>query len=154
MKEGYFLRSSHFQIEPGEDNETNPRRYGKHLASWLKVQLEGIGYSVEAVIAEDWGWCVMCQRNPFSLWVGCGNRLDYETARPGDPPPHSKEVIWHCFPHAEVPLLKRMFRKVDTEPAVEKLNAQLLSILVREPSIELISAAEHGAQPGVQADRP
>ena len=70
---GYWFTSTLFQIEPGEDAEINPGRYGRQLAIWLKGQLEHRGYSVEPIINEDWRRCLMCSRDPFMLWVGCGN---------------------------------------------------------------------------------
>ena len=53
--EGYRFKSSKFEIEPGEDEEINPRMYGRQLARWLKQRLEEKGYSVEDIINEDWG---------------------------------------------------------------------------------------------------
>jgi hypothetical protein len=39
-EEGYWFKSSKFQVEPGEDEETNPGLYGRQLARWLKARLE------------------------------------------------------------------------------------------------------------------
>lgn len=135
---GYWFKSTLFDIEPGEDEEVNPRMYGRQLASWLKTKLEQRGYAIEPVIAEDWGRCLMCAREPFMLWVGCGNIVDYDTAQPDDPPPSKEDVIWHCFPAAEVPFWKRIFRKPDTSAQVAKLDADLLAILSAEPKITLV----------------
>jgi hypothetical protein len=136
--EGYWFRSSKFEIEPGEDADINPRIYGRQLAVWLKARLEQNGYVVENVINEDWGRCLMCQRDPFMLWVGCGNMSDHRTAKPGDAPPSKETVTWHCFATAEVPFLKRIFGKMDTGPAVSKLNAVLGEILGSEKEVTLI----------------
>ena len=136
--EGYWFKSAKFEIEPGEDADINPRIYGRQLAVWLKARLEQHGYAVENIIIEDWGRCLMCQRDPFMLWVGCGNMSDRRTAKPGDAPPSKETVTWHCFATAEVPFLKRMFGKMDTEPAVSKLNAVLGEILGVEKMITLI----------------
>jgi hypothetical protein len=65
---GYRFTSLLFKIEPGEDEEINPSRYGRQLSIWLKKQLEGRGYSIEPIINEDWGRCLMCSREPFMLW--------------------------------------------------------------------------------------
>jgi hypothetical protein len=135
---GYWFTSSLFEIEPGEDDESNPRVYGRQLAVWLKERLEKSGYTVEDVINEDWGRCLMCSRRPFMLWVGCGNVSDNQTAKPGDHPPVREDVTWHCFAAAEVPFWKRLFRKVDPAPAVSKLDADLGSILHSEPAIRLV----------------
>jgi hypothetical protein len=55
--EGYWFKSSKFEIEPGEDEEINPGMYGRQLARWLKQRLTEKGYSVEDIINEDWGRC-------------------------------------------------------------------------------------------------
>lgn len=135
--DGFWFQSRMFDIEPGEDEEINPRMYGRQLANWLKEQLELRGYDVEPVINEDWGRCLMCSRDPFMLWVGCGNMTDYSTAKEGDPPPPKEQIIWHCFAVAEIPLLKRLFNKPDTGPALLKLNADLSDILSSDPRIVL-----------------
>jgi hypothetical protein len=132
--DGYWFTSSLFKLEPGEDEEINPGRYGRQLAIWLKVQLEQHGYNVETVIAEDWGRCLMLSRDPFSLWVGCGN-VDDPTANV----PSSENIVWHCFPAAEVPFLKRIFGKPDTTAALSKLDAELRAIFSAEPAITLLA---------------
>jgi hypothetical protein len=136
--EGYWFTTQKFEIELDEDEEINPRMYGRQLAVWLKAQLENAGYVVEEIINEDWGRCLVCARDPFMLWVGCGSRADYDTAHPGDPPPNHAEVVWHCFATAEVSFLKRLFRKIDTAPAVTKLHTDLGRILQAEPAITLV----------------
>lgn len=136
--EGYWFKSSKFDIEPAEDEETNPRMYGRQLARWLKQRLEEKGYSVEDIINEDWGRCLMCSRDPFMLWVGCGNVTDDETTQLGDGPPARDDVIWHCFATAEVFFWRRLFRRIETEPAVSKLYTDLGEILAAEPEITLV----------------
>lgn len=140
--DGYRFTSDLFRIEPGEDGEINPRLYGRQLAQWLKLQLESRGYEVEPVIAEDWGRCLMCSRDPFLLWVGCGNEWDYDTAKPGDPPPAAEQVVWHCFAAAEMPFWMRWFKKTDTGPELTRLDAVLGKILRGEPRIRLLSPDE------------
>ncbi len=135
--QGYWFRSARFEIERGEDEEINPGIYGKQLAEWLKARLEERGYTVEPIINEDWGRCLMCSRDPFRLWVGCANMTDLSA--PADAPPPKEEITWHCFATAEVPFLKKLFRKVETEPVVAKLHADLGAILTAEPSITLVA---------------
>lgn len=137
--DGYWFTSSLFEIEPGEDEDINPRMYGRQLAVWLKTKLEQRGYDVEPIIAEDWGRCLMCSREPFMLWVGCGNVVDYGTAQQDDSPPAKETVIWHCFAAAEVSLWKRIIKKPDTATELSRLNDDLHAILAGEPSITLVS---------------
>jgi len=132
----YRFTSSLFEVEPGEDDEINPGIYGKQLAEWLKARLEDRGYTVEPVINEDWGRCLMCGRKPFLLWVGCANMTDL-TASPGVVP-RKEQVTWTCFATAEVPFWKKLFGKIETEAAVAKLHADLGAILAAEASITLL----------------
>jgi len=132
--DGYWFTSDMFTVELGEDKEINPGRYGRQLAIWLKAQLEQRGYSVEPVIAEDWGRCLMLSRDPFMLWVGCGNVDDS-----AEDDPSSSMITWHCFPSAEVPLFKRIFGKQDTSAALSKLDADLRFILSAARTIRWVA---------------
>ena len=131
----YWFTSAVFKIEPREDEEINPGCYGRQLAIWLKKQLEGRGYSVEPIINEDWGRCLMCSRDPFMLWVGCGN-----TQRPEsfDVAPREEAIVWHCFAAAEVPFWKRLFRRPDTTAALARLEKDLGAILSESADIRLV----------------
>lgn len=130
------FRSTRFRVEPGEDAEINPGLYGRQLAAWLRARLIEAGEAVEPVIAEDWGRCLMCRRAPFLLWIGCGNESGL--APPANVPPAAEDIVWICFVAAEVPLLKRLFARPDTTPAVDALRRTLLGILAAEPSITLL----------------
>src|SRR5687768_6831405 len=127
---GFWFKSSLFEIEPGEDEGINPGVYGKQLSEWLAGKLSGLGYNVE-VIEEDWGRCIMCNRDPVWLWVGCANmHLDF----PELPAtvPKKEEIVWHCFVVSEIPFWKRLFKRIDLEPLRKKLTEQLASILSSE----------------------
>jgi len=78
MSDGYWFKSSLFEIEPGEDEEINPGIYGRQVATWLRQKLDAAGFTVEDVLNEDWGRCLMCQRSPFALWVGVSSVDDEE----------------------------------------------------------------------------
>jgi hypothetical protein len=139
---GYWFKSSKFDIESGEDREINPGIYGRQLARWLRARLQERGYAVEGIINEDWGRCLMCGRDPFMLWVGCANLTEDDDAidaSTGEARPPSKEdIVWHCFAAAEVPFLKSWLRKIDTTPALTKLDRDLGEILRAEPAISLV----------------
>jgi hypothetical protein len=134
----FWLKSSLFEIESGEDERTNPGCYGKQLATWLRSKLIEKGYNVEELIAEDWGWCVMCGREPFLLWVGCGSVLEHGPQLDA-PPLRGKDVTWSCFVAAEKPFLRGLFKRMDTTAAVEKLYKQVEGILKAEPAITLVA---------------
>jgi hypothetical protein len=137
MSDGYWFKSSLFEIEPGEDDEINPGIYGRQLAHWMKHQLEAGGYPVEGIINEDWGRCLMCQRSPFSLWIGVASADD--EARVDGEIPTKEAVVWHCFAVTEGGLRMRMFgKKNEIESSRFKLDATLQSILRAEPGILLV----------------
>jgi hypothetical protein len=140
--DSYWFTSSVFEVEPGEDEETNPQLYGRQAAHWLRQGFLALGYPVEEVIPEDWGWCVMCQREPYWLWVGCVNVQDHAQAREGDPPPPKELLLWNVFATAEVPFFKHAFRRrPDVSLGLAKLDEDLRSLLTNEPTIQFVGQA-------------
>lgn len=129
---GYWFTSTRFRVEPGEDEEVNPGRYGRQLAHWLQFRLKEHGYPQAEVVPEDWGWCVMCRAQPFKLWVGCGN-VESEGSSESAP------IVWHCFAVAEVPLLARLFRRANGAAELASLNSALQTILGSTGDITLVS---------------
>lgn len=116
MKQLWFT-SGKFKPLPGEEEKTNPGRYGESLAKWVQEKLANEGYKIEEnPIPEDWGWVVMLQRRPFSLWVGCGNE-DGSTAR------------WGLFVEAEIGLFKKLFDKPDPTPEVKAVETKLEKLI-------------------------
>ena len=136
--DGYWFKSSKFEIEPGEDEEINPGVYGRQLAHWLKQKLEEKGYAVEYVVNQERGRCLLCSRNPFILWVGCGSMKYSEGVGKQPVSPSKEQIVWRCFVVAEVPHFLRFFRKVDTAPAVAKLYSDLGEILCAEPEVVFV----------------
>lgn len=137
IMEQFWFKSTLFAIDPEEDQETNPRIYGKALAFWLKEKLIASGRDVVDVIPEDWGWCVLCSRKPIMLWIGCGNVHDGDLADEDDPP-SAEAMTWTCFVEAEVPVIKKLFKKIDPGEQVAALTGQLKSILDAEPAILMV----------------
>ena len=138
----YWFKSSMFDIEPGEDEETNPRMYGRQLARWLRERFLAIGYDVEDVIAEDFGWCVMCQRRPYLLWIGCVSCHDEDANGAHDSATAKENIVWTVAPVAEVPVFKRLFGKVDTSEGLARLDSELRRVLDDESRIVLVDAPE------------
>jgi len=135
--EQVWFTSTLFDVDPEEDKDTNPRIYGKALAFWLKEKLIAAGRPVEDVIPEDWGWCVICARKPFMLWIGCGNVVD-DASGEDDPPPPATDMVWTCFVEAEVSIFKKLFKKMDATEQVRTLAAEVRSILVSESHILMV----------------
>ena len=115
-----WVESDAFPVQPGEDEHTNPGRYGLAFSQWIAGRLRAEGEVVQDVIAEDFGWCVLLGGHPFRLWVGCGNE-DESTTR------------WGAFVVAEPSLSQRLFNRVDTNPALEKTTMQLRKIMKQAP---------------------
>ena len=135
----FEFRSDQFAIDPREDEETNPGCYGRELGEWLRANLAPDG---EPLIAEDWGWCVMLQREPFSLWVGCANVTDVRSG-----PPPTQPVAWSCIVGADVLLWtsyfwRRLARRVSPEGALRDATDRLEALLRSNPRIRDLSREE------------
>lgn len=113
---------------PGEDEATNPGCFGKDLATWLGDALKLHGYGIE-IIAEDWGWCIMCARDPFTLWIGCSNTPREQVTLQRSSLIAANDTVWTCFVAVQAPLLKRLFTRADTASAANKLFAEMQSVL-------------------------
>lgn len=143
----FSFRSDLFPVDPREDEETNPFCYGKELAAWLSDKFRAAGYTPEPVIPEDWGWCVMIERKPFMLWVGCGNDPSefYESVKPEDRPnfvPQADQLTWTCFVGTDVPIWtpffwRRLLGKASTGESVVRVATQLENVLKSERRILL-----------------
>lgn len=119
------FQSEFFKPMHGEEEETNPGRYGKALAQWLAENLRARGVPVEDVIPEDFGWVVMLSRKPFMLWLGCGN-TDGNTTE------------WSVFPIAEISMVQRLFKRVNPAPEIEKLRCHLSELVLSIPGVKNI----------------
>ena len=128
----FEFRSDQFAIEQGEGEQTNPGCYGRELGEWLRASLVPDG---EALIAEDWGWCVMLQRQPFQLWIGCANSSE---ARIGAPP--MQPVAWYCQIGADFPVWtsyfwKRLIGRVSPDATIVAAADRLSALLRSNPRI-------------------
>jgi hypothetical protein len=143
----FQFRSDLFQIDPKEDEETNPFCYGKALAEWVRSEFEKLGYKPEPVIPEDWGWCVVLKRKPFLLWVACGNDRSefYDKVTPEQKPsfvPDGREIMWSCFAGSDAPFWnlffwKRLIGRGSTDEETAAVTRQLQDILSNEPRIQI-----------------
>ena len=134
----FWFTSPRFQVEVGEDEETNPGRFGRQLARWLADALHDAGYPEAKAEPEDWGWRIRCERKPVELSVNCGNVGDEPTPDGEGVLPEASSIVWHCFVSAEPGLLQRLFKSGNAEPAISRLSKALEGILVSEPSITLV----------------
>ncbi len=139
MKHSYWFNSELFRVQKGKGDQTNPRCYGKELATWLYSKLKNRGYKDVKLIPEDLGWYVMCSSKNYMLWVCCESILNenYDS----DSPPKAKDITWHVYPEIEVPIfffyswVKNLIGIMDLEEPLNKLNEELSQILHSEPKI-------------------
>ena len=122
--------SSRFQVQPGEDAETNPGIYGRALAEWVATRLDGRGVSVLGMRAEDFGRCIVIQRWPFRLWVACAS-LDGNAGR------------WQMFIALEQNPIWKLFTRVDPEPDLRQLREQFHAVVAEIPDAKDIEWQVH-----------
>ena len=120
------FQTDFFKPIEGEEEETNPGRYGKQLAEWLAEKLQERGIVVEGVIPEDFGWVVMVSRKPFMLWLGCGNTDGSITE-------------WSVFPVAEPSIFQRIFKRVNPASEVEKLKVHVAELVASIPGVSNVT---------------
>ena len=123
------FKTPFFQIEPGEDELTNPNIFGHALAKWLAESLKKRGEPVLEVLSEDWGWCVMLIRKPYRLWIGCGNRYGCIDE-------------WCVFVEAEPNIFQSVFRRIDSGQSVNRIYKILQEIIHEIPDISEIWTEE------------
>jgi hypothetical protein len=116
------LRSDLFPAYPGEDEETNPGRYGKRLAEFLVAELGKAGLVCETPFAEDWGWQIKVQNETFPLWIGVGVYDEYPDG-------------FLCFIEPNTPSIRRFFKRIDTRGPVEALQRAIDAALRAETGI-------------------
>jgi len=142
QRDQIWFRSTFFEVEPGEDSETNPRCYGRALARWLASALPKDGLPVAEVFPEDWGWCVMVKAAPFRLWVGCGNVDDLATQTLVKASSHRQPLVWTCIVAAEVPVWRRLFGAPDTTGDVRQLVDCVRRTIASAPNTTLMQGPE------------
>lgn len=133
--------SSKFGIDPREVEQTNPYLFGRELSNWLSDQLRRRGYRTE-VVPEDWGWCVVCQREPYTLFVACMSALDRNLVQRCEDSASTADILWRAVPVAEVSFWKRLGGKVDFESGLEKLRKDVKALLDAESSIRFATNRE------------
>lgn len=134
--EGYWFRSTRFQLITDEDLDTAPGIYGRQLAYWLRDGLIAAGYTRADVQPEPWGWCVVVTQRPL-LWVGCGGVVA-DGAEASEV--RGDALIWHCHAEVEHSWLMGWWRGAAVDAAVRQLDLVLQALLVSEPNIRLTEA--------------
>ena len=120
------FQTDFFKPITGEEEATNPERYGKALAQWLAEGLKERGVAVAGIVPEDFGWAVVVSRKPFMLWLGCGNT-------------DGSNNEWSVFPVAETSMIQRLFRRVNPAPAIENLRVHLADLAPLIPGVSNVT---------------
>lgn len=135
MRTHLEFASTAFPAYPGEDQGSNPGRFGKRLAEFLCDHLSRHGFTVKGIGAEDWGWRVELEHAAFPLWVGCGNYEEFENG-------------FLCFIEPSTLFVRRGFSKLGTTPTVEKLAAALETVLLESGQVSRLRWwSDHEANP-------
>ncbi len=121
---------------PGEDQETNPMRFGKAVAEWISEELRSNGFSGE-VSPEDWGWRVECTDEPCAIWIGCGNVEECDT-QGNFKEPDLNNLTWQCFVEADKPFLKSILKKIDPSNEINRISSLINALLIRSSHIEVL----------------
>jgi hypothetical protein len=116
------FRSDKFPPYEGEQEQINPRLWGRHLAEYLKQKLTGLAIETGEIGFEDWGCVLPVKNESFVLWVGCGHQY-------GD------DDVFLCFIEPSKPVVRKLFKKIDTTEQVARLVKALENILVSDPDI-------------------
>lgn len=125
MKTQVEFRSSKFPPYEGEEDQINPGLWGKRLAEYLVQKLAEREIETGEMVAEDWGWYVPVRNEGFRLAVCCGHQN-------GD----DEEFL--CFIDPTIPIVKKLFKKIDATPQLIRLTEALQQILVSDPDIREI----------------
>jgi len=143
MKTRVEFKSSAFPKYENEDDETvNPNRWGKRLAEFIRDHLPSYGVATEDILCEDWGWLVNTKNDEFPVWIGCGPMDDFfdydEDTEPSQKAARSStEMTEFCvFVTAEPSFFKKLFKRVDTAPAVSKVVAALEKMIANREEFQ------------------
>ncbi len=132
MKSSFWFKSTWLKVIPGEDEETNPYRFGKSLAEWLVDSLRGKGFEA-SFYPEDWGWEVACCKDTHKVFIACGNvDADGPEVQYGD-------IIWHCFIETrKASIMAKLFKKNDQPSYIIEVSDVLSEILETADHIYLM----------------
>jgi hypothetical protein len=127
--ECHVIQTTAFPMEPGEDGSTNAKRFGRAFANYVADQFRARGEPVEAVVPEDFGWCVLLGQKPAKKFICCGNRDD-------------RTDEWMAFAVVETGLVGRFFSGVNVGAETERLSRLLGEIVQAAPGVTAYSTEQ------------
>ena len=80
------------------------------------------------IVPEDWGWCVILQRKPNLIWVGCSGQKGVEFST--DYFEEGEEgITWNCFMVMEAPFIKKFLGSGNSTEAFVRIREYLVDQL-------------------------
>lgn len=125
----HVITTTAFKTEAAEDEETSPGRYGRAFAQFIADQLRARGEAVEAVIPEDFGWCVLLSHKPAKRFICCGNREGCVNE-------------WMAFAVVETGLVSRLFGSVNIDAETDRLSRMIADIVREAPGVTAYSTEQ------------
>ena len=116
------FRSIKFPPYEGEEEQINPGIWGKRLAEYFVEKLTERGFETEAIILEDWGWYIPIKNEGFRLAICCGHQ-------------NGDDDEFLCFTDPDKPIIKKLFKRIDTSEQLGCLVAAMEKILDSDPEI-------------------
>ena len=130
--ESFEFWSDQFEIDPGEEQQTAHGAHGLALAQWLRAHLAPDG---ERLVLHDGCWRLMLQREPYGLWISCGNITDMRREpRPVQP------LAWWCAVRVDVSfwtglLRERLLGDISPDDDIRATGLRLAALLRSNPRI-------------------
>jgi hypothetical protein len=136
MDHSFTFKSPELGVIPGEDEETNPLRYGKFVANWISDRLNTVGFNT-AVNPEDWGWRIDCLSEPYPIWIGCGN-MEEEDGQGNFKEPDINNLTLQCFVSADKPFFKSLFKKLDATEQIIQVAIALKKLIENTDHVTMV----------------
>ena len=117
MKTHVTFRCDQFPPNDEDAAKPNPELFGKRAADFLVAGLRSKGFEPREPIAEDWGWVIPVKNERFDLWIGCGKYGEHPDG-------------FLCFIEPHRPMIRRLFRKIDTSGPILALHEAIDQVLI------------------------
>lgn len=115
LKTNLEFRSAAFTQADDQDEV-----FGHAVAQLIYDKLPEYDFEPIAIFAEDWGWQVSLRNDHYPLWIGCGRYQEFENG-------------FLCFIEPSKPVIRKWFKKIQTQQRVESLATAIECILGAAP---------------------
>ena len=118
----FEFRSHKFPPYDGEEEQINPGLWGKRLAEYVKEKLAAHRIETGEIVMEDWGCLLPVKNEAFALSVACGHQ-------------NGDDDEFLCFIEPSKPVIRKLFRKIDTTHDVGRVSVALEKIFKSDADI-------------------